>query len=72
MNMPRVRTVTCGKVIRGEKYLHCNIIVTSRPHTTKQVEKYFDTIVRVEGFSRESARRYAFRILRDHEKVDRY
>ena len=58
------------EIIRGEKYLHCNIIVTSRPHTTREVENSFDTIVRVEGFSESSAREYAFHILRDDDKVD--
>ena len=58
------------EIIRGEKYLNCNIIVTSRPHSTRKVENSFDTIVKVEGFSRESARQYAFRILRDNEKVE--
>ena len=57
------------EIIRGEKYLHCNIIVTSRPHTTREVENSFDTIVRVEGFSKNSAREYAFHILRDDDKV---
>ena len=58
------------EIIRGEKYLHCNIIVTSRPHSTRAVETYFDTIVRVEGFSQESAREYANRILIDKKKVE--
>ena len=58
------------EIIRGEKYLHCNIIVTSRPHSTRDVENYFDTIVKVKGFSQTSARKYAFRVLRDKEKVE--
>ena len=40
------------------------------PHTTRQVEKYFDTIVRVDGFSENSAREYAFRIIRDDKRVE--
>ena len=58
------------EIIRGQKYLHCNIIVTSRPHSTRDVENYFDTIVKVKGFSQNSARNYAFRVLRDEEKVE--
>ena len=69
MSMLWVRTVDVWDIIRGEKYLHCNIIVTSRPHTTREAEKYFDTIVRVEGFSKNSAREYAFHIVRDDDKV---
>ena len=48
------------EIIRGEKYLHCNIIVTSRPHSTSEVEEFFETIVRVEGFSKTSPRKYAY------------
>ena len=58
------------EIIRGEKYLHCNIIVTSSPHSTRDVENYFDTIVKVKGFSQNSARKYSFRVLRDEEKVE--
>ena len=32
-------------IIRGEKYLKCNIIVTSRPHSTRQVEQYFPRLL---------------------------
>ena len=35
------------KIIRGEKCLDCNIIVTSRPHSTRAIEKYFSLIARV-------------------------
>ena len=46
------------KIIRGQKYLNCGIILTSRPHTTKGIEGYFDTIVRVQGFSFSQARMF--------------
>ena len=49
--------------------MYCNIIVTSRPHTTRELEEYFDTIVSVKGFTRECDRKYAFRILRDDNQV---
>ena len=39
------------KIIEGRKYLFCNIIVTSRPHSTWDIEKHFPTIVSVEGFT---------------------
>ena len=41
------------KIIRGQKLLHCNVIVSSRPHSTKKIEKHFRTVVRVNGFTRE-------------------
>ena len=57
------------KIIRGEKLLSCNIIVTSRPHSTKQIEKYFPVIVRVEGFTKSKAKQFASKILNDKQKV---
>ena len=56
-------------IIRREKLLSCHIIVTSRPHSTKQIEKYFPVILRVEGFTYEKARQFAFKILSDDQKV---
>ena len=38
------------KIIRGQKLIHCNVILTSRPHTTLAIEHYFRTVVSVEGF----------------------
>ena len=57
------------KIIRGEKLLSCNIIVTSRPHSTKQIEKYFPVILRVEGFTKSKAEQFASKILNDKQKV---
>ena len=58
------------KVIRHQKYLLCNIILTSRPHSTREIEQHFDTIVRVKGFTQNEARKFAHRIIRDAEKVE--
>ena len=57
------------KIIRGQKLLYCNIIVTSRPHSTKDIERYFNTIVNVEGFNRNQAEKFAAEILTDGRKV---
>ena len=57
------------KIIRGEKLLSCSIIVTSRPHSTKQIEKYFPVILRVEGFTYNKAEQFASKILSDNQKV---
>ena len=58
------------KVIRHQKYLLCNIILTSRPHSTRQIEQHFDTIVRVKGFTRNEARKFASYIVHDDNKVE--
>ena len=50
------------KIIRGEKLLSCSIIVTSRPHSTKQIEKYFPLILRIEGFTYNKAEQFASKI----------
>ena len=56
-------------IIRGGKYLKCNIIVTSRPHSTMKVEYHFDTLVQVQGFTRKHAERFAMRILSNDKQV---
>ena len=57
-------------IIRGEKYLKCNIIVTSRPHSTRQIEQYFPTVVRIEGFTRNKAKQFASKILNDDKLIE--
>ena len=56
-------------IIRGEKYLKCNIIVTSRPHISKQFERYFPTVVKVEGFTRNKAEQFTSKILNDQNVI---
>ena len=58
-----------SKIIRGEKCLDCNIIVTSRPHSTREIERYFPVIARVEGFTENKAEQFASKILRNDEKT---
>ena len=57
------------KVIKGAKYLNCNLMITSRPHTTRELEKYFETVISVEGFTLDEARKFALRIVHDAVKV---
>ena len=57
------------KIIRGQKLLYCNVIVTSRPHSCADIESYFQTLVRVKGFTRKNAQQFAFRILKDESKL---
>ena len=58
------------KIVRGSKFVNCNIILTSRPHSTREIERYFGTIVSVEGFTRSEARRFSLRIVPNEKKVD--
>ena len=58
------------KIIRGQNLLYCSIIVTSRPHSTKGIERYFNTIVNVEGFNRSHAEEFAAKILTDRRKIN--
>ena len=58
------------RIIRGEKNLSCNILVSSRPHNTKQIEKYFPVILRVEGFTSNKAEQFASKILSDKKSIE--
>ena len=58
------------KIIRWQKLLLCNIIVTSRPHSTGEVQRYFQTVARVKGFGRGQAMTFASKILDDERRID--
>ena len=58
------------KVIRHQKYFFCNIILTSRPHSTRAISQHFDTIVSVKGFTRTEAKRFASYIVPNDLKVE--
>ena len=58
------------KIVMGQKLFQTHIVVTSRPHSTNHIEKYFSTIVRIDGFSRSEAEKFAFNLLQCQEKVD--
>ena len=58
------------RIMKGQKYLFCNVIVTSRPHSTRDIQKYFQTVVSVEGFTYSEAEKFACRILSDRHKID--
>ena len=51
------------KVIRGHKLLYCNLLMTSRPHSSADIEGYFNTIVQVQGFVESQADRYVSSVL---------
>ena len=56
--------------MRHKKYLFCNVLLTSRPHSTRDIQRYFDTIISVEGFTQSEARKFALRIVPDAKKVE--
>ena len=58
-------------IVKGQKHLFCNVIVTSRPHSTGDIEKYFDRLASVEGFTLSNARKFASCIVPVKEKVYR-
>ena len=50
------------EVIKGRKFYQCHVLITSRPHSTRQFEQHFNTIASVEGFTRTEAGKFAFKI----------
>ena len=58
------------KVIKDRKLLYCNVLVTSRPHSAAEIEPYFDTVVKIQGFSEDQAGRYVSSVLRSKQKTD--
>ena len=57
------------KIIRKQKLIHCAIVVSSRPHSTRDIEIHFTTRVRVDGFNREQAKRFASNFFTDENKI---
>ena len=57
------------KIITGKKHLTCNIIVTSRPHSTGEIEPHFPVIARVEGFTKIKAAQFASKVVRDEQRI---
>ena len=44
--------------------------MTSRPHSTKEIEKFFPTTARVNGFTYDKAKQFASKILSDEAKIE--
>ena len=57
------------KIIRGQKLLDCNVIVSSRPHSTTSIEQKFPTIVRINGFTLSKAKAFASKLLSNKSKI---
>ena len=59
------------EVLKGQRFLHCNFIVTSRPGRTTDVEEHFDTMIQVQGFTEKQAEIYVCRCLEKSGNVQR-
>ena len=57
------------KIIRGEKFLDCGIVVSSRPHSTTEVVSYFRTVVKVDGFNSKEAEMFASNFFKRKNKL---
>ena len=57
------------KIIQGQKLLDCNVIVSSRPHTIRNIQSCFQTIVRIDGFTLKKAKAFSSKLLTDHRKI---
>ena len=57
------------KIVQWQKLSDCTILLTSRPHSTKDIETFFPTIVRVYGFTRKKAKKIASKIIEEKNKV---
>ena len=55
------------QIVRGEKLFKCNILLTSRPHSIRDIRQHFQTVVKVTGFTKHEARKFAFKILNDRK-----
>ncbi len=40
------------RIVQREKLLNCSLLLTSRPHSTADIETHFQPIARVEGFTK--------------------
>ena len=59
------------KIIRNQKLLGCGIAVSSRPHSIREVQQYFPTIVQVDGFTKEEARKFVSKFLPNENEIEK-
>ena len=58
------------KIIRNQKLLDCGIVLSSRPHSTREIEIDFSTVIRVDGFTREQAKSFVSNFFTDENKIE--
>ena len=57
------------QIVENKSLGKCHIILSSRPHSVIDIERYFTTVVSVKGFSRKMADKFASKILRKDKYV---
>ena len=50
--------------------LDCELLVSSRPHSTLDIEEYFPIVVRVDGFTEKEAKKFVSKFFSDESKID--
>ena len=58
------------RIIRGQELYYCNVVVTSRPNSTKDIERYFPTVIRVQGYTKDRARQFSLHMLKDESLTE--
>ena len=53
-------------ILKGRKYLYCNFLLTSRPHSIGNVQEHFQTVVRVDDFTYNEAKKFVSILLNDN------
>lgn len=59
-------------LLRKKTYPKCNIILTSRPHASiiDPIRRFFNIVACIEGFSKDKAKEYIGKIIKDKSKRD--
>ena len=57
-------------IIEGSKLSCCHILMTSRPHSTDEIERHFQTVVKIQGFSSDRARDFVSNHLEEPDKIN--
>ena len=57
------------RIIKNQKYIDCGIIVSSRPHITREIQINFSTVVGVNGFTREQAYKFVSNFFTEESKI---
>ena len=58
-----------SKLFKIRKYINCGIIVSSRPHITREIQTHFSEVVRVDGFTKREAERFVSNFFTDKSKT---
>ena len=60
------------KVLQGEAYTKCCILLTTRPHIAEKVHNKVSTVARILGFTREKAQEYVRHIIDQEQKQNEF